>query len=182
MLTRTGGPPKLPGPAARPPDAPKIEHFVIARDRLLQAPQTAPLRFLLAVSAWTLAGEDILPRLPDPVLGPDARLHLPRLGSWAEGWRGDLAAAPPDECRAICAWLMKRLVRSLFEAVMLDLGVWSRDIHPCAKAAAHRFPAHADAIWRAAELAVVPTDASARIADAAEPLVTLLSGLAPHRA
>jgi hypothetical protein len=67
----------------------------------------------------------------------------------------------PLEKTAICAWVMQRVVRSIFEAVMLATHVYSRDIYPCAKLTAEHFPAHQDTIWTAALLAVEPTNDNA---------------------
>ena len=49
------------------------------------------------------------------------------------------ATAQPEQKKAICQWLMKRMVRSLFEAIMFALNCYSPDIYPCAKIAARQF-------------------------------------------
>jgi len=82
------------------------------------------------------------------------------------------ATAQPEQKKAICQWLMKRMVRSLFEAVMVDLNYYSRDIYPCAKIAAQQFAPQKATIWRAAELAMAPTDQPAAI-------FAVLDGLSP---
>lgn len=53
---------------------------------------------------------------------------------------------------------MKRIVRSFFKARMVQLGLYSRDIAPCAKIASQQFPQIAPALWKAAELAIYPSD------------------------
>ena len=75
------------------------------------------------------------------------------------------------ERRPTCRWLMKRIVRSAFEAVMPEVGDYGRDIHPCAAAAAEHRPERAEAIWRAAALAVGPTAGRVVIAAVADPPV-----------
>jgi hypothetical protein len=89
-------------------------------------------------------------------------LVLKACDTWLNAWQGrfDIAQTPLEKT-AICAWVMQRVVRSLFEAVMLATHVYSRDIYPCAKLAAEHFPAHQDTIWTAALLAVEPTNDNA---------------------
>jgi hypothetical protein len=69
-------------------------------------------------------------------------------------------------------WLIKRVVRSLFEAVSFDFNCNSQDIYPCAKIAAQQFAPQKAIIWRPAELAGVTTDQPA-------PIFAVLDGLAP---
>jgi hypothetical protein len=69
-------------------------------------------------------------------------------------------------------WLIKRVLRSLFEAASFDLNCNSRDIYFCAKIAAQQFAPQTAIIWRTAELAGVPTDQPA-------PIFAVLDGLAP---
>jgi hypothetical protein len=87
------------------------------------------------------------------------------------------AAQTDDERKRICQWLMKRIVRSLFESVMCELGVYTRDIHPCAATAAAHYRDHQFAIWRAAELAVEPTTQKQAMTQIAETLIPLIRHL-----
>ena len=77
-------------------------------------------------------------------------------------------------------WLIKRVVRSLFEAVSFDLNCSSQDIYPCAKIAAQQFAPQKATIWRAAELAVAPTDQPAAIFAVLDGLSPLLRRLQNH--
>lgn len=166
----------------RPPEGEfEVEVATIALDALRSDRNAAWMRFALAHSGWTLRGRDVVTDLPEPVLGPHCVAHLWSVERWGRDWPVMLDADPSSaERRLTCRWLMKRIVRSAFEGVMLDLRAYSRDIHPCAVAAARAHPEHAERIWRAAELAVSPTEDRSAIAEVAEPLVDWLGTLWPQ--
>ena len=160
---------------ALPPSGGEVEVSAMTIDALLHEPSFAWMRFALAHSGWTIAGRDVAAALPEPTLGPHCVAHLKGVARWGAAWRGYLAGDADDaERRLTCRWLMKRIVRSAFETVMLEMGGYTRDIHPCAEAAARRHPEQAERIWRAAELAVAPTGDPGVIAPVAEPLVAWL--------
>lgn len=160
---------------ALPPCEVEVEVSAMTLDALLHERPFAWMRFALAHSGWTIAGRDVVAELPEPTLGPHCVAHLKSVERWSAAWPGYLVGdADEAERRLTCRWLMKRIVRSAFETVMLEIGGYTRDIHPCAEAAAARHPERADRIWRAAELAVAPTGDPAVIAAVAEPLVAWL--------
>ena len=71
--------------------------------------------------------------LPDPTLKLHCIAHLKVCDRWITDRKPIYkATAQPEQKKAICQWLMKRVVRSLFEAIMFDLNCYSRDIYPCA--------------------------------------------------
>ena len=144
-------------------------------------PKWAWMRFSLAFSGSVISGPDFISTLPDPTLKPHCIAHLKACDRWIAAWEPMFkATAQPEQKKAICQWLMKRMVRSLFEAVMVDLNCYSRDIYPCAKIAAQQFAPQKAAIWRAAELAVAPTDQPAAIFAALDGLSPLLRRLQNH--
>ena len=119
--------------------------------------------------------------LPDPTLKPHCIAHLKACDRWIAAWEPMFkTAAQPEQKKAICQWLMKRMVRSIFAAVMFDLNCYSRDIYPCAKIAAQQFAPQKATIWRAAELAVAPTDQPAAIFAVLDGLSPLLRRLQNH--
>ncbi len=96
--------------------------------------------FSLAFSGSVISGPDLISTMPDPTLKPYCVAHLKGCDRWIAAWKPMFkATAQPDQKKAICQWLMKRMVRSLFEAVMFDLNCYSRDIYTCAKIAAQQF-------------------------------------------
>ena len=124
---------------------------------------------------------DFISTLPDMTLKPHCIAHLKACDRCIAAWEPMFkATAQPEQKKAICQWLMKRMVRSLFEAVMVDLNCYSRDIYPCAKIAAQQFAPQKATIWRAAELAVAPTDQPAAIFAVLDGLSPLLRRLQNH--
>ncbi len=133
------------------------------------------MRFSLAFSGWTMLGRDLIPQFPAPTLGPHAFAHLHSLEKWANAWEGMFIEAIDDiERKEISQWLMKRIIRSLFESVMLDTQTYTRDIYPCALAAIQYYPAAKAEIWRAAELAISPSASLAKNMSVANPMLALL--------
>ena len=144
-------------------------------------PKWAWMRFSLAFSGSVISGPDFISTLPDMTLKPHCIAHLKACERWIAAWEPMFkATAQPEQKKAICQWLMKRMVRSLFEAVMVDLNCYSRDIYPCAKIAAQQFAPQKATIWRAAELAVAPTDQPAAIFAVLDGLSPLLRRLQNH--
>lgn len=138
------------------------------------------MRFALAHSDWTITGRDVVAERPEPTLGPRCMAHLKGLARWGAARPGYLAGDAHEAGRRLtCRWQMKRIVRSALETVMLEVGGYTRDIHPCAEAAASRYPAQADRLWRAAELAVAPTGDQA-VAGAARGVLGLFRRLSPY--
>ena len=132
-----------------------LDAVCLTFEELHADPRARGLRFHLALCATTLWGRDVLSDLPEPRLGPDAMVHLPGVESWHRTWvRESAAPLDPDEARILCAWMAKRLVRSAFEGVMMEIGAYTRDLHPAAEAVAGRRPALGAPIRAAAAFAV----------------------------
>jgi hypothetical protein len=156
----------------------KIDAASVTADALFHCETQAWMRFALAYSGHVVWGTDVIAQLPDPVLGRHSIAHLHGFQHWAIGWEIDFDAGTAADKSEICQWLMKRVVRALFESVMLDLNAYSRDIYPCAKAAAEAYPDNATAIWHAAGLAVAPRQDRDEISWVMDQLSPLLCGLA----
>ena len=159
----------------------KLDISIGTAHELYHASDWEWMRFALAHTGHVVWGEDIIARLPDPVLGPHAVAHLYGLPQWTTGWEDDFVAGDDREKREICQWLFKRIVRSLFESIMFDLNAYSRDIYPCAKAAADTYPAVSPAIWDAAELAIAPSIEISAITAVTAELFPLLNDLFNRR-
>ncbi len=152
-----------------------IETYCTTEDSLLNDRSRAWMRFNLAFSGWTVFGREVIAGLPDPVLNKVAVAHLKGLDRWFDDWPGHFdQAGSAEEKRSVCAWLMKRAVRSVFESVMLTEQSYSRDIYPCAIIACRHYPEHTHIIIRAAMLAVAPTQDKTLIEDVAGPMHDLL--------
>ncbi|WP_160116698.1 hypothetical protein [Pseudovibrio ascidiaceicola] len=133
------------------------------------------LRFSLSFSGYCFGPQSILSKLPAPSLGPHAIAHLHGAHKWATSWKTFFSEAQTDaERKRVCSWLMKRIVRSLFEAEMLVLNIYSRDIFPCANVASSAFPQYSSMIWQAAELAIAPSSEFQKISEVAETLLPFL--------
>lgn len=153
----------------------EIETALATEAELLRDPGFAWLRFNLAYCGHTVWGHDYIADLPPPVLDRTALAHVKSVDTWLGQWSEMFSNAPDDkERRAICVWLMKRVVRSLFESVMLEEGVYTRDIYPCADIAARHYPMLRSEIFAAAEMVVSPCGSRSEIEAALNPLLPVL--------
>ncbi|MEP1537849.1 MAG: hypothetical protein ABJQ34_00090 [Paracoccaceae bacterium] len=114
------------------------------------------MRFTLAHSGYTVFGHDYLPELLEPQIGPHCVAHLRDADRWLRQW--EIYWEEDKDYHAICEWLMKRIVRSLFESQLKQLNGYTRDIYPCFQVAVEAFPHLRCAMLKAAELAVSPDD------------------------
>ncbi|MBT8152970.1 hypothetical protein KMP13_03515 [Epibacterium ulvae] len=113
------------------------------------------MQFMLAHNGHTFFGPDRLARLPEPRLGPHCYAHLAHADRWLNDW--PIYWEEDKDYTAICQWLMKRIVRSLFESQIMRINAFSRDIYPCTLVAMEAFPGLRSTIYHAAELAINPT-------------------------
>jgi len=142
----------------RHPIASGIELVAVPLGRFLAMPQYRSLRFAISIGGHLLCGTDVRPQLARPRLGPEAVMHAHEVAQWRQTAVRRLAAGRMAEnVRQTCQWAMKRAVRSAFELVMFDVNGYTRDLYPCARAAAEEYPDKAAAIWRALDLAINPT-------------------------
>lgn len=155
-----------------------VEVITIPSDDFLHTKRWQWMRFNLAFCGWTVWGRDVLEGLPEPVLDRSAIAHLHGLSRWIEVWAEHYAAANDRrERHAVCRWVMKRCVRSAFEGVMIDKGVYSRDLYPCAKIASEEHPLFKNALFSAAELAVAPTESIEELSEVVSQCRPLLEDL-----
>ncbi|MGL4238434.1 hypothetical protein [Tabrizicola sp.] len=154
---------------------PSIDMVLLTQTEFLQGKKAAWLRFHLAYSGWTVWGADIVGALPAPTLGRHAIAHLKGLARWLPDWRRMFLEETTDAGKKeVCAWVMKRSVRSVFESVMLAEGVYSRDIYPCLVVAKRCYPSHAAVLTEAAQLSVCPVADVKQLDGVMPPLTAVL--------
>jgi predicted nucleotidyltransferase len=136
----------------------------------------ASWRMMLKTQCACIYGEDLAGRLPDYKPGAETVVHATDLRRHVERLTDDLRALRlicrlPFAERLFkssdggygplvslgCAELMKRILRTGFEIVMEQEGVYTRDLYPCYRIFSKHFPAQERNMRRALELAVNPT-------------------------
>lgn len=136
------------------------------RDEAAAGPITAQWRFLLALFARTLDGEDLLPGLGRFRAGPAIAYVMKHLPVDLAGFATRLAAlraAPEGPAtraarKKLSTWTVKKLLRAGAELAMLRDGRFTRDLAPCARRLAARLPEHAALADRLLERAIHPPD------------------------
>ncbi|WP_310618986.1 nucleotidyltransferase domain-containing protein [Flexibacterium corallicola] len=150
----------------------------IAPNSLQTSPKYKWLRFSIAFSSYGIDADGVLEALPAPTLGGHAIAHFNAVEKWASRWPVYFAEAETEaERQRVCSWIMKRIVRALFEAKMLEHNAYSRDIYPCALQACKDFPHLTSTIWEAAELAVAPVGNFEVISNLTDTLIPFLISL-----
>jgi predicted nucleotidyltransferase len=150
----------------RYPIASAFELAVVPLDKFLTTFRFQSLRFAISLSGYPLVGTDVRIRLARPRLGPEAITHAHQVSQWRRAVERRLAAESADaDVRLTCRWAMKRILRSAFELIMLEINGYTRDLYPCVRAAVREYPDRAHALWTALDLAVNPSSDKALIAD-----------------
>lgn len=123
---------------------------------------------IIKTQSICLYGEDIRDQLPAFTL-PDMihyssylRFHLEeKLPRFLEADAGD-----PKEVEATCGWVMRPMLRSLYELVMLDEGRWTNDLWPCYEVFSQHYPEREEDAMELLVLALNPVGDEARMREA----------------
>jgi hypothetical protein len=137
---------------------------------------SASWRMMLKTQCVCVFGEDLARQLPDYRLGNETVVHANDIRRPVERLADDIRALRligklPFRTRLFkslrgdhgpvirlgCAEIMKRILRTGFELVMEDEGVYTRDLYPCYKIFSKHFPEKQSSMRRALELAINPT-------------------------
>lgn len=112
--------------------------------------------FVLKTQAVCVHGEDLADRLEPYVLGPEiafqTRYFRQHLESFARGYAHEPVAGRPG----FLVWMLRRFLRLGMELVMVEEGRYTRDLYLCYESFAKHYPAQAERMRRALELAVNP--------------------------
>lgn len=85
---------------------------------------------------------------------PNFRLHSKvNLPNYLEMDKGN-----SPRLKSCCSWMMKNLLRSAYELIMLDEGKWTSDLFLCHQLVSERFPEMKEYTYRALDLALNPID------------------------
>lgn len=151
---------------SRHPFCTGIELLVVGRDEVLRDEGRSAIGFVLATGTLCIEGEDLTPSLPRFRPGdPEAAVHALQLGADIERFLEEGPLESPEERRASCAWICKRIVRAGFELVMEAEGTYTRDLWPCYEAFRRHHPEWSGEMRRVLEIAVDPLDAPDEVAE-----------------
>jgi hypothetical protein len=121
--------------------------------------------FLIKTQSVCLYGEDLAPRLPK--YRPDkfvANDHLSQIKRDIEkALTGIRNSSKPQNVRYWCRRVMKSIIRSGFALVILDEGVYSKDISLCYEFFVKHFPTQASNMFQAVEFAIEPSSDPAEV-------------------
>ena len=121
-----------------------VELYGLSRSEVLNCPRTV---FFLKSQSQCIWGQDLTKDLPAAVLGPSAYVHAPRFVSELE-YLSDIFSKEPHgiDLLSLSKKFSKRMLRTGFELVMLDMQVYSRELYLCYKACTSKWPQF-DGLW-----------------------------------
>ena len=121
-----------------------VELYGLCRTEVLKCPRTV---FFLKSQSQCIWGEDLTKDLPAAVLGPNAYVHAPRFISELE-YVSDIFSKVPHgiDLFSLSKRFSKRMLRTGFELVMLDMQVYTRELYLCYKACTSKWPQF-DGLW-----------------------------------
>lgn len=151
------------------PRLPKIEFWVLGKAKFADTPR---LQFVLKTQCVCIYGENLIPNFPAFKLGKEAFGHVASFEQELLDIRAEiLTETDPQELQDICVWLMKRILRTGFELVMLRAQKFTRDLYPCMTAFCEFYPNHTEKMRAVLNLALNPTEQK-------EELLELIDGVA----
>lgn len=134
------------------------------------------LQFILKTQSTCVYGPNLIPGIRDFELGKEIWICAPRLltdfqvFAWALGRERDA-----DKIKSMCKWMMKKILRSGFEIVMLKERSYTRDLWPCYMSFVKHYPKRAREMKTVLLLAINPTSDKAAILKAIRPLRVFFS-------
>jgi uncharacterized protein len=151
------------------PRLPKIEFWVLGKAKFADTPR---LQFVLKTQCVCIFGENLIPTFPAFKLGKEAFGHVASFEQEILDIRAEiLAETDPQELQDICVWLMKRILRTGFELVMLRSQKFTRDLYPCMTTFCEFYPKHTESMRAVLNLALNPSEDKTKI-------LTIIDGLA----
>src|SRR3989344_4086932 len=114
-------------------------------------------RVLIKLESACVYGHDMAQELPDLKPGEDTRISSPALKRRVERTLRALETVEDEnEIKIWCRGITRRMVRSAYELVEEQEGVYTRELEKCAEGFAQYYPKHAQAIQEALTLTRTP--------------------------
>lgn len=134
------------------------------------------IRFAIKTQSICIYGVDVSNYISRYKPGVNTIFHAYRFNNSLRIAREALdSASLYTDARDICRWVMKELVRSGFDLVMLTEQIYARDLAPCCEAFARNYPERAVSMRKALELAVFPSSDPATVRECLDDLGDWLS-------
>ena len=152
-----------------------VEMQVMTREELSEPANLESLGFTVKVLSACVWGEDVSTELPPFGLGNYLLKDLHELQTSMASVSQALASKPSEsEVYLICQWLMKVLVRAGYCLVMPYERAFTRDLYPCFEGFCRHYPAKAELMSQALQLAIYPCSDKERILNLQQCLGTWL--------
>lgn len=122
---------------------------------------------LIKLTSLCVYGTDIKSRVANPRPGKDVAISLSLLEGEMQKTRNEIEIGIYDDTntKAMCLWIMKRIVRSGLELVSEREGCFTRDLGLCFEKFSEYYPDKKDEMSRALALAIDPLNDTKLIAD-----------------
>jgi len=135
-----------------------IEIWCIPYQELCHEPKAHSLRVMVKTQCICLHGEDIASQLLTYKPGKDFIVHSHSIQADIQEILDLLQTQQSQQdILSACQWIMKRIVRTGFEWVMIQENTYTRDLYPCYVAFRKHFPERKEQMAQAVEWAIAPT-------------------------
>lgn len=115
-------------------------------------------QFLLQTQCLCVNGTDLRKEIPKYGIGEWAYAHSKSLKNNIEDVKKILLdGCSTERLLVICAWMMKMIVRTGFELVMVKEQCFTRDLYPCYEMFSKHYPKKSNDMLAALKLAIFPT-------------------------
>ncbi len=122
---------------------------------------------LIKLDSICICGKDIKNKIKDPRPGKDVTVSLSLLEGEISKTKNEIKMSlyNKNNTKAMCVWIMKRIVRSGLEIVSEREGCFTRDLETCFDKFSEYYPDKKDNMYKALSLALKPTNNTELIVD-----------------
>lgn len=137
-----------------------IEFFFITQDDV----SDSKIQFLLKTQCGCIFGNNIIEKIRNFNIGKDAYSHSGDFNKDVQNITEELKTEEnEDEIKSICSWIMKRIIRTSFETVMIKDNSYTRDLYLNYEVFCKYHPNKEMEMRKALLLAINPTNNKAEI-------------------
>ena len=148
-----------------------VELFFMNADELSKI----KTQFLFKTQCACVYGNDVIPSIQKFKIGRDAIVYSEGFYDSMMNIIKELSVEEDEnEIKEICSWVMKKMIRTAFETVMMRDNSFTRDLYPCYEIFSKYHPEKESEIRKALELAINPTDNKLEILETINGLVNYI--------
>jgi predicted nucleotidyltransferase len=133
------------------------------------------IQFLLKTQCGCISGNNIIDSINNFKLDESAFMHSDSFSESMKNIKEELDNENDEnEIVEICVWMMRRIIRTGYETVMIQDNSYTRDLYPNYVVFSNYYPEKKEAMYNALVLAIHPTSDKIKIISVAENLIEFI--------